>query len=87
MEIIDRGKKPFDPFLEVLSPADRFTTGDDDEVIDHEPVDRIRVMRVPHLIPEGVHDVHGITHCACNASRSAESPRSIASVAAGTTPA
>jgi hypothetical protein len=59
------------------------------EVVDHEPIDGRRVMGVPHPVSEGVHDIDGArcTHVACNALRSADSPRSIASVAAGTTPA
>src|SRR6185312_2691645 len=87
MEIVDRRQEAFDPFLEVLAAGDGFAARTDDEVIDHESVDRPRVMGVPHLLPEGVHNVDGIVHVACNASRSADNPRSIASVAAGTTPA
>src|SRR5882757_8152919 len=89
VQVVDLRQEAGYPALEVLAARDGLTTGDDVEVVDDKSIDGRRVMGVPHLVPEGVHDIDGIrcTHDACNALRSAESPRSVASVAAGTTPA
>jgi hypothetical protein len=89
VQVVDLLQEAGDPALEVLSAGDGLTTGDDDEVVDDKSIDGRRVMGVSHLFPEGVHDIDGIRcpHRVCNPSRSAESPRSIASVAVGTTPA